>query len=129
MSSLTALVPVPFLGVYSSSKAAISSLTSSLRKENMLLNNNIDIILIEPGMFHTGFNQYMLSHILDDQVFKEVNEEIYQVEGALFRLIEKNKLTSIVVKIIKAVEEENPKIVYRTPLSHSLFCRIYSAFK
>lgn len=129
MSSLTALAPIPFLGVYSSSKASISSLVFSLQKENMLLANNIDVVLVEPGMFHTGFNQYMLSHILDDQVFKDINENIYRIESALFRIIEKNKLTSIVVKIIKAVEEEKPKRVYRAPLSHFLFCKLYNVFK
>lgn len=129
ISSLTALASIPFLGVYSSSKAAISSLVSSLQKENMLLANNINVVLVEPGMFHTGFNQYMLSHVLDDQVFKDINEDIYQIEKALFRMIEKNKLTSIVVKIVKAVEEEKPKRIYRAPISHTLFCKLYNVFK
>lgn len=129
MSSLTALFPVPFLGVYSSSKAAISSLVTSLRNENKLLNNTIDFVLIEPGMYHTGFNQYMLSHILDDKIFENMDEDIYKIESVLFRMFEKNSLTSIVTKIIKAVEDEKPKKVYRAPFSHSLFCKCYNVFK
>lgn len=129
MSSLTALFPVPFLGVYSSSKAAISSLVTSLQNENKLLQNNIDFVLIEPGMYHTGFNQYMMSHILDDQIFEQMDQSIYNVEDKLFRFFEKHKLTSIVTKIIKAVEEEEPKAVYRAPFLHSCFCKVYNTFK
>ncbi len=129
MSSLTALAPVPFLGIYSSSKAAISSLVTTLRNENKFLDDNISFTLIEPGMYHTGFNQYMISYILDDQVFKNNNYDIYKLESAFFQIFEKRKLTSIVSKIVKAVEDKNPKKVYRAPFLQSLFCKLYNIIK
>lgn len=129
MSSLTALFPVPFLSVYSSSKASISSLVKSIQNETKLLEDNIKFILIEPGMYHTGFNQYMLSHILDDKVFSDISQSIYKVESSLFLLFEKYNLTSIVIKIIKSVEFEQPKSVYRAPLFQTLACKLYNSLK
>lgn len=129
ISSLAALAPIPFLGIYSSSKAALSSLATSLRSESILLDNSIDFVLVEPGLYHTGFNQYMLSHVLDDQVFTDFDEDIYKIETAFFQILEKNNLTSIVTKIVKAVEDDKPKRVYRAPILHTLLCRIYSLFR
>lgn len=129
LSSLAAYFPVPFLGVYSSSKASIRSLVTSLQIEEKLLDNSISFILIEPGLYHTGFNQYMLSYIPDDKVFTNLREQIYKIEDALVTILEKKNLTSIVTKIILAVEEENPKSVYRAPFLQALFCKIYSIFR
>lgn len=129
ISSLVALAPIPFLGIYSSSKAALSSLTTSLRNESILLDNSIKFVLIEPGMYHTGFNQYMLSHILDDQIFSDLDEDIYKIESTLFQILEKSNLTSIVTKIVKAVEDCEPKRVYRAPMLHALLCRTYNLFR
>ena len=51
ISSLAAKYPIPYMSLYNSCKAAISSLSESL----MLENNNIKIINIEPGDFKTNF--------------------------------------------------------------------------
>ena len=60
MSSLIGLMPLKFLGVYSATKASIIHLTTTLKEELKLLDTNIKVVLIEPGMYHTGFNQVML---------------------------------------------------------------------
>ena len=59
ISSLAGIVPINFLGSYCSTKASISMLTRCLKNELDLINKNIKISLILPGMYHTGFNQVM----------------------------------------------------------------------
>jgi NAD(P)-dependent dehydrogenase (short-subunit alcohol dehydrogenase family) len=53
VSSIAALVPIPFQGHYSASKAAIEALTEALRMEVRPF--GIRVALLEPGDFKTGF--------------------------------------------------------------------------
>jgi NAD(P)-dependent dehydrogenase (short-subunit alcohol dehydrogenase family) len=53
VSSIAGLVPVPFQGFYSASKAAIESITETLRME--LQPFGVRVSLLEPGDFRTGF--------------------------------------------------------------------------
>ena len=65
IGSLAGIIPLPFLGPYASTKASIHILTKTLQKEIKLLHKRIDIILVEPGMYHTGFNQVMFEEKYD----------------------------------------------------------------
>ncbi len=51
LSSLSGLLAVPFLGPYSASKAAIESLSDTLRRE--LHTFGVDVIVIQPGVTRT----------------------------------------------------------------------------
>ena len=62
MSSMAANMPLPFMGIYSATKAAISNLTKSLQKELFFIGTNAKVILIDPGLYHTGFNQVFLDN-------------------------------------------------------------------
>ena len=58
LSSLSGRVTIPFLSPYTSSKFALEAIVSSLKEEIKELSDcNINIILIEPGAYKTGFNQ------------------------------------------------------------------------
>ncbi len=133
MSSLFAHLPVDFLGVYCSTKSSISILTTTLHNELKLLNNNIKIVLIEPGSYHTGFNQVMLENkyewMYKKSYFDKEIDLIRKKENIMISLIEKTKLDSIVNKIVKAITKENPKFRYRAPFSHALFVKLYNFFK
>lgn len=133
MSSLIGLMPLKFLGVYSATKASIIHLTTTLKDELKLLNTNIKIVLIEPGMYHTGFNQVMLENKYDwmseKSYFKEELDLIRKKENIFFNLFEKKKLNSIVSKIEKSVLEENPKFIYRAPLLQVIGVKLYQLFK
>ena len=61
-SSIASMLPIPYLGCYTSSKAAISMLVFTLKQELKYLNSNIKISLIEPGAYYTGFNQIMIDN-------------------------------------------------------------------
>lgn len=127
MASLTGIIPIPFLGSYCATKASLIKLTECLRLELKYLDNNIDIILIEPGLYHTGFNQVMLENKYnesDKSYFKEELSLIRRNENIL-TLLEKQSLNSISNKIYKAIVSDTPKFVYRAPISQVIVAKIY----
>ncbi len=132
MSSQAGIIPIPFLGSYCSTKSAISTMATSLRRELKLIKAKIDIILIEPGAYKTGFNQFMIDDIdrntTKGSIFYNNKYKIHNKLSQLFNLIEKKKVNSIVEKIIIAVEKDKPKKVYRAPLLQKIFTKIYLIF-
>ncbi len=132
ISSLASVFSIPFLGSYCSSKAAISSMATSLRKELKTLKSKVKVVLIEPGTYKTGFNQVMIDevdkNITKDSVFYCYKNKIYRDLNKMFCISEKKKVDSIVVKIIEAVECSNPKYKYRAPLLQRIFTKIYLIF-
>jgi len=133
MSSIGAHLPLDFLGVYCSTKSSISMLTTTLRNELKLINSNIQIKLIEPGLYHTGFNQVMLENKYKwmeiDSYFENILEELRQKETIYFNLLEKRKLNSIVKQIVNAIDGNSNKFIYTAPLSQFIYSRLYNLFK
>ena len=133
MSSLASIIPLKFLGSYCGSKASISQMTRVLRKEVKMLNSNIQIVLIEPGIYHTGFNEIMLENkykYMDiDSYFKKQIEQIRKKENILFSLLSKNDFSSVGDKIIKAVISDHSRFVYRAPFLQSIGAKLYNIFK
>ena len=128
ISSLAALMPMKFIGPYSASKASINKLTIALKKELKLINKNIHISIIEPGMYKTGFNQIMLENKYDwmekKSYFKKELETIRKKESILWNILEKRKLKSITKQIVKAVETNN-KFIYSAPLTQRIIAKIH----
>lgn len=62
-SSIAGVIPFEFLGSYCSSKASITMMARCLRKELKLIDSDIDISVIEPGAYKTGFNQVMIDKV------------------------------------------------------------------
>lgn len=130
MSSLAGIIPIPFLGSYCSTKASIIKLTECLKKELKILNSNIKISLIGPGMYKTGFNKYMFDNKYDDDfndLFKEELELIHLRENIMMMLLERKNYKSIVKQIKKAIKNDN-KFIYRAPLFQSIGAKIYNIF-
>lgn len=132
ISSLTSKMALPFLGSYSSSKASLSAIARSLYYESKLLKSKIDIVLIEPGLYKTGFNKLAFDkkyEFMDnDSFFKSQIELIRKVENAYLFLFERRKLKSIANKIYEAITIDNPKFRYSAPFSHNLFSKIINLF-
>jgi len=132
MSSISGIISLPFMGTYSSTKAAISNMACALRSELKLLKSKVKVVVIEPGAYKTGFNEVIIDdidrNINEGSVFYNDKEKIYSMLKRIFNLIETKKLDTIVVKIIEAVESNNPKPKYRSPFLQRLFTRFYLIF-
>lgn len=127
MASLAGIVPICFIGSYSSTKSAIIKITETLKKELNKI-SNIKVSMIEPGFYDTGFNQVMFDNKDIDLYFSHLKNQINQEQEFIHRWIEKKNLNSIVKKIIKCIDSENPKFIYRAPFSQVVFSKLYTLF-
>lgn len=131
MSSLAGIIPISFIGSYSSTKASLIKIAETLKNEIKLINKDIKICLIEPGIYLTGFNRYMFMNKYDsiDSYFNNVISLIKLKENLILKYLGKKDFNSIVRKIVMAIESENPKFIYRAPLSQVIGAKLYSLFK
>lgn len=132
MSSLAELVPFDFIGPYSASKASITNLSITLKKEVKLINDKIKVVVIEPGFYKTGFNEYMFLNKYDEdfrEYFNDVIEKIRSKEIFIENYIELKNYKSIVNKIVKAIKNDNPKTIYRAPFIEGIVAKLYVIFK
>lgn len=132
VSSLASIFPIPFLGSYCATKASLHVIGTVLREEISLLKKKIPVILIEPGLYHTGFNQFMLENKYDwmdqETFFHDQLEKIRKLEKIPFQILEKKKLNSIVKTMKKALVSKHPARIYRTPFFQALGAKIYQIF-
>lgn len=132
ISSLTSKMPLPFLGSYSGTKAALSVFARTLYYESKLLDSKLDIVLVEPGLYKTGFNKLAFDkkyEFMDYNSFFDTQIEfIRNVENMYLWLFEKRSLKSISNKIYEAVTVSKPHYRYSAPFSHNLFAKIFNLF-
>ncbi len=132
MSSLAAIYPLPFLGSYSATKASISTLARTLRKELKYLHSKIEIAVIEPGLYHTGFNQVMFQNKYEwmdiDSYFSMCMDKIRRKEKLLEKYVEKKSLHSIEKRILESIKEKHPCSIYRAPFLQTVFAKTYQIF-
>jgi len=62
------------------------------------------------------------------KIKKEQIKLIKKSENLVLKLFEKRKLDSIVNKIVKAINSENPRFIYSAPFTQNLFAKIISFF-
>ncbi len=131
-SSLAGILPIEFMGIYSSTKASLISLAISLKKELKYVNKNIKVCLIEPGLYKTGFNAQMMENKYDymnkSNYFKHKIGKIRKKESRFLRFLEHRDLSSIAEKIEDAIISEKPKFIYKAPFFQALFVKIISIF-
>lgn len=128
-SSIASMLPIPFIGCYTSSKAAISMLAFTLKEElKYLKDKDISISLIEPGAYKTGFNQVMIDN---KNKFLEKNNKIYEnrnsinkVQRNMFTIIESRSTDSLIKKIVKEIESDKPKFKIRRPILQGLSTKL-----
>lgn len=130
-SSVLVDIPLPWLSIYSSTKAAIRNIAFCLEKELKQLDSDVKVIIIEPGAYHTGSNQVMLENKYDndDSIFKDIKEDIQTRENIIFDILESHDIKTIVDKVVEAVEDKNPKSIYRAPFNQSIIQKIYNIIK
>ena len=131
ISSLAGIFPIQFLGSYCATKASIIMLAKVLQKELKIVNPNIKIKIIEPGIYKTGFNEIMIDNknIDNSKYFKSKKNDIEIKDYIMFDFLAHKKLNSISKQIIKAIQEDNNKLIYKAPFFQSIFSKIYQIFK
>ena len=119
ISSLAGRIVMPFLGPYCMTKFALSSGAESLRNEIHRVRKKVHVCLIEPGGYHTGFNQRNIARkyewMKSDSVFQPIMETIRKEEERQFRFVEVRAVDSIVKKIVRASEARKPRLRYSAP--------------
>jgi len=116
MGSMAGLIPMPFYAPYAMTKSALESVASSLRTE--LKPFGIKVILINPGGYHTGFNQKNLAKKYE---WMDINglykDHLAYVREAGEQLIKRElqDTRSIAKQVVKAVESRQPKRRYVAP--------------
>jgi short-subunit dehydrogenase len=118
ISSMLGEMPFPWLGIYSSTKAALTNITMALDKELKEVKSDVKVVIIEPGFYRTGFNEVMMDNKYDneDSIFKDFRRNIYDNEQFKVNALTSEDLKSIVDKIVEATEDENPGLKYKAPL-------------
>lgn len=132
ISSTAGRIPIPFLGPYCMTKFALSSGVTSMRQEMHRIYKNIHVCVVEPGAYHTGFNQRMVSSIhnrIDTAShFYSIRNNIHNRLDYFFRTIEVSSTQSIVRKIVRAVEAKKPRLRYVSPWWQGVGVRLLRIF-
>lgn len=128
MSSLASILPISFIGSYASSKASLIMIARILKNEAKMLDFPLDVIIVEPGLYHTGFNQLLFEskdEYMKNRAFSEQRDQIDKKEKLLLRFLEKRNMKSIVRQISRAIYDPYPFSIYRAPLLQSIGAKIY----
>lgn len=129
ISSIISNIPIPYIGCYSSSKAALSLLIRTLNIEMQYLSKNISISLVEPAAYKTGFNQVMIDNkIINTYKNNKLYDNIASVnrlQRNLFTLVESKNYNRLINKIIKELEKKNPKFLIRDSILQNILVKLY----
>jgi short-subunit dehydrogenase len=128
VSSIAGRIPMPFLMPYSMSKFALSAAGAGLRAELDQLRCQVQVALIEPGAFHTGFNQAMAARkyrwMDENSYFHGQAARMQAQEDRTFRFLEARSTGSIVAQIIRASEARRPRLRYVAPWAQGVLVRL-----
>lgn len=123
-SSLLNLFPVPSFGVYASSKCSLSMLIKCLIKEE----KGVSFCLVEPGSYHTGFNQAMVDN---KEWYQKMEKKDYTksfFQRKFFSIIESDNISGVARKIGLEIEKKNPRKILRVPFLQGLALKLYFLF-
>lgn len=132
ISSIAGRLPMSFWGPYCMTKFSLSAAADIMRKELKMITRNVHISVVEPGTYHTGFNQGVMdtkyTWMDESSYFYKIINKIRKQEETTFGLLERKTTKSIVNKIVKAVESNNPQLRYTAPWWQALFVQISRIF-
>ncbi len=122
-TSMAGLMPVPFMDSYSATKASLISFATTLYYEQKIFSLPYSIKIIEPGIYKTGFNEFMFTTVENSKYFS--SEKFRNLELKIFQLISKKSNRSIVKKMVRSVESTSNCFLYRAPISQKIFLKLY----
>lgn len=130
IGSIAGLIPMAFIAPYTMTKFALEGLVYALRKEVKPL--GIDVIMVNPGGYHTGFNQKNMEKKYEwmnlNNYSNEYLETIKKEEKAI-EFTELKSTKSIAKQIVKAAQSNHPKKRYAAPLWQWLSVPMLKLFK
>lgn len=129
LSSLAGRITMPFLSPYCASKFAIEAFASSLRKEVKELKDvNIEVGIIEPGAYATGFNKEnndkKYTWMQEESYFAPQLETLRKKEEKRWNFLEGKRFSSIIHQYVRAVEDTYLKHRYTAPKWQAFFTQL-----
>ena len=128
ISSIAGRMTMPFWGSYCLTKYSLSAAADILRQELRRITKKIHVSVVEPGTYHTGFNQKVMATkytwMDESSYFYKIIRRIKKQEEVTFRILERKSTKSIVNQIVRAVEATKPRLRYVAPWWQALFVRI-----
>ncbi len=129
ISSLVGRIPMAFLGPYCMSKFAIEGYATCLRKEmKQLPNAKIDVCMIEPGAYATGFNkdnnEKKYTWMEEVSYFKDILPKLKVKQEKMWNLLEVKPYNSIISQYVKATETKHLRARYTAPKLQSFFIQL-----
>lgn len=119
ISSIAGRIPLPFFGAYNMTKHALSVGMYDLRAELKRLGSNVSVSVIEPGAYHTGFNQAMIQSrqewMSESAVTKTFEPQLTQSQLDQFEKFETQRLNGLVRCIRKTVQRSQPRFRVSAP--------------
>lgn len=109
ISSVVGKISTAFLGFYASSKHAVEAISDAMRQEVNRFGINVSII--QPGAFKTGFDDVVLQELRDVKPGETYQPIVNNFIPFFNKMYEKAPSPEPVVKaIIKAIEKRKPKV-------------------
>lgn len=129
LASLVGRIPMPFLSPYCASKAAIEVFATCLRQEvKVLPDAKIEVGIIEPGAYATGFNkennEKKYTWMQKKSYFKPILPTIRKIEERVWNIIEVKPYNSILKRYIKVVETRKLKARYSAPIIQTFLIQL-----
>lgn len=129
LSSLAGLMPTYFLAPYGMTKYTIENIGLSMRQELKIF--GIDVTLINPGAFNTGFNQknFAKKSVWFDRngLYKDHLDKVDQAEKSV-TVFEHKSTASIAKQIVKAVSAKKMRRRYSAPYYQWFFVSLAKRF-
>lgn len=128
VSSLAGIIPLPFMGSYSATKSALITLTTAFNRELSFIKSELEVCLIEPGIYLTGFNEVMIDNkeiSTKESVFNNIYPSVSYYQKKLFNTFGKKDTSRISKKIVSAATSKHPKFLYRAPFFQVVGAKLY----
>ncbi|HYA32871.1 MAG TPA: SDR family oxidoreductase [Candidatus Bathyarchaeia archaeon] len=128
MGSMAGTVPTPFYAPYGMTKFALESVASSLRTE--LKPFGIKVIIINPGVYRTGFNESFMSRKYEwmdaQSLYKDHMAYVRRADWVM--KLGLPSTWSIARQVVRAVEARWPRRRYIAPAWEWVFLPIFRWF-
>lgn len=133
LSSMAGRIPAPFLSPYCASKFALEAFATCLSQEMKLLpQSNIEVCVIEPGAYATGFNkennEKKYTWMDENSYFYSILGKLKKTEKKLWNFIEIKPYTSIIKQYCKVVETTHLRHRYTAPWYQAIFIQLGRIF-